>query len=560
MRTTSDLWHLPTWILCLATVAVVFSYRPVAAAPVQDEVVRTFATGTDPDHVGFIEGREDVEADAPQAIYSDDNGQIYLLDQNNGRVLQFDPKRRETPTRSLLLPGDVKPTDLVVLKNEVFVWDNGPQMLGPSGDGPATRSLARTRSIGADAELAQSVFAQMGSETIAPSAPGGETRSVSERQRTSQVLPTRGRGSVRVNGSVGANGRSAELTVERLDAAEPLQQLKLTTRDRVGVLELLDVDLSNRSFVLVENIAQSGANRASLMVARFTAKGVLDGVYDLPLAEDDTVMRRFVTISPVGEVYFLRTRQRRVEVIAVAVRPVKATATIESQARPQPSGLPPSARANAAVRQPTRQQVVQTALAFEGYRWRVSVANYGAEPDTNCSGFRRIRRPGYLAGAVGKEVMGVPYCWGCHSMLNGIQARLGHGDLAGNVCTRDQPRRDVVGVDCSAFVSAAWGLSTHFTTLAIPAIARPLDNPWDLQPGDALNKPGSHVVLFLRFTPDRKVEVIEASPGRCNGRVCRNIYPLSAMLARGFVPVRYRGILGSDTLAPVHSVTRDRMP
>ena len=38
------------------------------------------------------------------------------------------------------------------------------------------------------------------------------------------------------------------------------------------------------------------------------------------------------------------------------------------------------------------------------------------------------------------------------------------------------------------------------------------------------------------------LEVIEASTGRCNGKVCRNVYPLSAMLARGFVPVRYRGL------------------
>ena len=32
---------------------------------------------------------------------------------------------------------------------------------------------------------------------------------------------------------------------------------------------------------------------------------------------------------------------------------------------------------------------------------------------------------------------------------------MGRGELAGNVCTRDAPRPDVVGVDCSAFVSAA---------------------------------------------------------------------------------------------------------
>ena len=57
-------------------------------------------------------------------------------------------------------------------------------------------------------------------------------------------------------------------------------------------------------------------------------------------------------------------------------------------------------------------------------------------------------------------------------------------------------------------------------------------------------------MLFLRFTADRKAEVIEASPGACNGRVCRNIYPLASVLARGYAPVRFRG-LANETVVNV---------
>ena len=49
-------------------------------------------------------------------------------------------------------------------------------------------------------------------------------------------------------------------------------------------------------------------------------------------------------------------------------------------------------------------------------------------------------------------------------------------------------------------------------------------------------------MLFLRFTPDRKAEVMEASTGGCNGRVCRNVYPLASLLERGYVPVRFRAL------------------
>ena len=55
-------------------------------------------------------------------------------------------------------------------------------------------------------------------------------------------------------------------------------------------------------------------------------------------------------------------------------------------------------------------------------------------------------------------------------------------------------------------------------------------------------------MLFIRFTPDRKVEVIESAPGACNGRVCRNVYPMSALLARGYTPVRFKAI-ATDVVA-----------
>jgi hypothetical protein len=58
-------------------------------------------------------------------------------------------------------------------------------------------------------------------------------------------------------------------------------------------------------------------------------------------------------------------------------------------------------------------------------------------------------------------------------------------------------------------------------------------------------------MLFLRFTPDRKAEVMESSTGGCNGRVCRNVYPLGALLERGYVPVRFRGLADDETKVSV---------
>jgi hypothetical protein len=250
-------------------------------------------------------------------------------------------------------------------------------------------------------------------------------------------------------------------------------------------------------------------------------------------------------------VYFLRTQSGVVDVLGVGFRKIANGKVIDI--RPTPVVSAPRTQTAkgpiSAVRPLTRQRTIETAFAFESIQWKLTAPAYGRDPDTACTGFNgRVRRPTYLHHKLGQEVRGIPYCWGCMGSLEQIRAKIERGVLAGNICTHNNPRTDVTGVDCSAFVSAAWGLSTQYTTSAIPSIATRLSNPWDLSPGDALNKPGSHVMLFLRFTPDRKAEVMEASPGACNGRVCRNVYPLASLLARGYAPVRYRALI-NDTSA-----------
>src|SRR6185312_3494205 len=182
-----------------------------------------------------------------------------------------------------------------------------------------------------------------------------------------------------------------------------------------------------------------------------------------------------------GDVYFLRTRQASVDVLGVGFRPLRAK-IIETQTQsaifdsPGLKGKGPIA----ATLPLSRQRVVETAFAFEGIRWRPTAATYGRDPDTSCTGFSRVRRPGYLHGKLGQEVRGIPYCWGCHGSLQQISNAFSRGALAGNVCTRNEPRRDAAGVDCSAFVSATWGLASHFTTIAIPSITKPIANAWDM--------------------------------------------------------------------------------
>jgi hypothetical protein len=571
LNTEGSMFFPKKWLLRTVVVGWVASFAGAATAA--DTVVRQFSAGSAAAAVGIAAAGEDVELTGPQALTSDEQGNLFVLDQINGRILRFNPKQPAGDPGILKMPPDVQPNDLVVRKSDILVWDGSIRTL-KAADAPSTRGIddgvvqleeVVTRDV--DDQFAVSAFAQMGSQPPGSAADllDRNTRAAvtrKTRQPDRQYVASRGKGSVIADVIPGKGDSSVRIEVQTMESNETIGQLSLRVPNKLGTVEFLEIDNSDRFYVLGENVPESG-QRAGTFVARYAPNGKLEGIYELPL-ENTPLTRRFVTISGDGDVYFLRTKDDGVEVVGVGFRPLRNASVIDLRLpRAAAKGKnPPGGKfdgkfdAVAAVRPSNRQQTIETAFAFEGVQWKLTPANYGPDPDTSCSGFDRIRRPWYLQGKVNQEVRGVPYCWGCHGSLANFRQRIEAGTVAGNVCTRNAPRADVAGVDCSAFVSAAWGLSVHYTTAAIPAIAKAVENPWDLKPGDALNKPGSHVMLFLRFTPDRKAEVMESSTGGCNGRVCRNVYPLASLLERGYVPVRFRA-LAEDEMTVSASVYQE---
>ena len=567
-------WLIPA-IIIQATV-MGWAASCAAAERETDNVVRQFSAGATSTAIGIAPADVDVELTGPQALTSDAQGNLFVLDQVNGRILQFNPKQPANDPGVLKMPADIQPTDLVVRKNDILVWGGSihtlraaeePSTRGIGGGGVVQLEEIVTRGI--DDQFAVSAFAQMGSQR-----PGSATDLLDQntraatiksgRQPDRQFVASRGKGSVVADVIPANSDSSVRIEIETMETNETIAQLSMRVPNRLGTVEFLEIDNSDRFYVLGENIPESGG-KASTFVARYASNGKLEGIYELPL-EDTPPARRFVTISGDGDVYFLRTKADSVEVVGVGFRPLRNPTVINLRQPRAPAKNRPDEKYEgqltgiAAVRPSNRQQTIETAFAFEGVQWNLTPANYGPDPDTACTGFSRVRRPWYLQGKINQQVRGVPYCWGCHGSLANFLQRIDAGTMAGNVCTHNAPRADVAGVDCSAFVSAAWGLSVHYTTAAIPAIAKKLENPWDLKPGDALNKPGSHVMLFLRFTPDRKAEVMESSTCGCNGRVCRNIYPLAALLERGYTPVRFRGLAEDETMVSASAYHEPETP
>jgi len=199
-------------------------------------------------------------------------------------------------------------------------------------------------------------------------------------------------------------------------------------------------------------------------------------------------------------------------------------------AAPAPAAPAPAPVTNAANAPLTRAQVMQTADELSRYTWVCKEANRHAA----C-----VRSATYESDwQPNQQVAGMPYHWGGADSPDQFERKLRAGLGAGshkrhgvNGCT--------AGMDCSGFVAYCWGHKTghDFSTTTFDGLGTRLTgNVYrDLKPGDALNKPGTHIVLFAGYRPDGGPIVYEASGAA--GRVIRNDRVTWSRLA-GYVPVR----------------------
>ncbi len=176
-------------------------------------------------------------------------------------------------------------------------------------------------------------------------------------------------------------------------------------------------------------------------------KGIQDSVYDIPFSETLALSRRFIAISPDGDVYFLRTGTSEVDLIGVGSRPVHAGDVIDNPNLPRLSrsirqdskGADRSCQGpHAPTSGGNRVCLRRGAVAFDAPRSTVRI------PDTACSGFNRIRRPGYLAGKLNQEGSECPLLLGLSRLTEPVprQHRQRHASRQRLHAQQSAPGRD----------------------------------------------------------------------------------------------------------------------
>ncbi len=180
----------------------------------------------------------------------------------------------------------------------------------------------------------------------------------------------------------------------------------------------------------------------------------------------------------------------------------------------------------------SRDEVMVRAKAYAYHPWTCTTANLTATCDS-----------GYQSEYVPGDYMGLPYDWGGYKTLFQFDQEIAQGHGAGSY-PADGVLSCTSGLDCSGYVSKCWDAG-HNTTSSMNDISSIIAQA-SLLPGDALNTPGYHVVLFSHLLGTGEPVLYEAVG--YNTHINTNG---GWSYVSGYDPIRYDNITGTTVGNPL---------
>ena len=249
-------------------------------------------------------------------------------------------------------------------------------------------------------------------------------------------------------------------------------------------LKILRVKANGDVFVLVDEIVPTPEVNLDETIRRFKSDGTLTGFARVPIHDMNTYVENNVAVDNEGQAFATLSGKDNFKVVKL---------TFENQLEPilakspfMPSAATPSGGCNR-----TRAQMIATAKEYINNRVFLNVSNLNGD----CPGRGKPRYLGTTAGIY----RSVAYDWGGGAGVDTYNQHMLQNKAAGDVDTHNEEDCSS-GVDCSGFVTRCWGFnqSIKYSTWDLPKHSGEISIV-ELQPGDILNRPGNHVVLFDRF-------------------------------------------------------------
>jgi|GEM_PF-3158410 len=185
----------------------------------------------------------------------------------------------------------------------------------------------------------------------------------------------------------------------------------------------------------------------------------------------------------------------------------------------------------------TPDDVVWRAYGFAHLHWYCSEENTVSPYD-----------PSYQSEFTVGWHSGEAYKWGGYDDESQFTTKIANGYAAG------YPWNDRVvdwacGIDCSGLVSRCWALAWKYGTWHLDNISVPVS--WDnLQQGDILLKPGSHVIIFDQWYSPGVISGFDASVEVYPARVDWREFQKDVLESWGYSPKRYVNFVTEPDIPP----------
>ena len=506
--------------------------------------------GTDSGEVGLL--KVPGENYGPQSFAVDEgNGNIYVLDSTNSRVLVFDSGGDIISD----MPINEKADDLclddtghiyVLYKNEMKVIEY--DAIGSElADYPIPDTTAPILGIHFN-ENDKSLFF----ETV-----DGVTYPIVEKGcgiKTREQANRRKLGFVRGNNYFLFQGKKPALKI--LDSIGRVEkEVILQPREkRIETLRLIGVDSGNNVYINADETSLS--SRARRYLRRYNQEGQLIAEALIPYSNYVYTFKD-LRVTGNGDVYQILPLQDGVKVLlwnlnnddnnnnTKSVLSMENSEELFSCAQPSDDDFLSGESADENATSANQKQLFpispysisqnEIMARAEAYRTHSSIVQW-----SNITSGSTCPSDGtYVETSVStpKTCQGVLYRWGGFSGLTNVTQNtdfntwydegLLAGKYAGDIYTTGYVSACAVGVDCSGFVSQTWGLSKHYgagtSVNGLASLSTQLTSLNDLSAGDILLWAGNHVRLFANRENDGSFTVYEASAR--DWKVSRNNYP-----------------------------------
>jgi len=515
--------------LLLAT-AILFSLMKVPtpaagqeqSSPTKYDTIFTVPTGEK--GVTYTVKREEELQWGPSALAAAPDGSLWIANRMGKNLLQF--SRDGDLMNTIDLKGMVVGAgDLRVTADAIFVLDEAAHE-------PAVVQLSHRGAELARYAIPEELRAGMSGLAFGEN---GELLLEHEGALSHQLLDARGQLSLQSLPGRTINGQpliinKADWSTNRSRTTVSLGDtlIEIAVANDLGAVRLLDVAPDRSFFLSVEELSVADALHVDLTIRHYNADGKLLGIARFPLSDLSVEIAHPLTVAADGEVYGLITRLDHVELVRMSF-----SATL-------PTVLP----AQRMVAEPTQTEcaIYRSTIASNANAY-INNSKYlnSTNTDGACSG---RGKPDYLGGA--GTYRSVPYDWGGWDTVGGFNSLMDQGYKAGDVATSSVESCSK-GVDCSGFVTRAWGISSQkYGTSTLGGISTQLGSTSYLKQGDIMNDAGSHVRLIASISSSGAY-VWEATTGSYDRVIYRY---LSWSSQSGYVPRRYNSVCDGGTTPP----------